>query len=122
MFYELVPRVLSTFDVEAVETLVANRRAFVAAQYPVRVVKLCDVCITFLEGQQIDLLSVDTEGHDMAVLRGLDLTVNRPRLIVCETNRMEASAVYEEVHHYLITRSYRHIHTVGCNALYETDV
>jgi len=33
---------------------------------------------------RVDLLVIDTEGHDWAILRSLDLSVERPRLIVYE--------------------------------------
>ncbi len=39
---------------------------------------------TLQAGAEIDLLSVDVEGHDLNVLRSIDLDVFRPKLIVVE--------------------------------------
>jgi hypothetical protein len=33
---------------------------------------------------QLDLLVVDAEGHDWVILRGVDFTTHRPRLVVYE--------------------------------------
>ncbi|MEP7149353.1 MAG: FkbM family methyltransferase [Acidobacteriota bacterium] len=45
----------------------------------------------------IDLLSIDVEGHDLQVLRGLDLTKYRPKLIIIEIHdlaNVEGSPIY----------------------------
>lgn len=36
--------------------------------------------------KEIDFISIDTEGTELDVLKGLDLTENRPRLLVVENN------------------------------------
>ena len=40
-------------------------------------------------GKKIDLLSVDVEGHDLEVIRGLDLERFRPKLIVAECHELD---------------------------------
>jgi len=40
-------------------------------------------------GTEIDLLSVDVEGHDLNVLRSIDLDFFRPKLIVVEMHHMD---------------------------------
>lgn len=49
------------------------------------------------EGTAIDLLTIDTEGHDLEVLRGLDWQKYRPRLVICESlgdnDLMKASSI-----------------------------
>jgi FkbM family methyltransferase len=60
--------------------------------------------------KDLDLLNVDVEGHDLEVLRSLDLTVYRPRLIVVEMhgarNDLE-SLMGDDVYLYLTTNGYR---------------
>jgi len=43
----------------------------------------------------IDLLLVDAEGCDLYVLKGVDWEVNRPEMVVVETNIVGFEAVYE---------------------------
>jgi FkbM family methyltransferase len=44
-----------------------------------------DTLLEWAQLPRIDFLKIDVEGHEMAVLEGIDLTVQRPRLIVIET-------------------------------------
>ena len=74
---------LSTLDLERQEALKRN---------PERAVQLIEVQSQTLNSilsthatQHIDFLKIDVEGHELAVLRGLDLTTHHPRVIVIET-------------------------------------
>lgn len=44
---------------------------------------------TLQAGTEIDLLSVDVEGHDLNVLRSMDLDAFRPKLIVVEMHHLQ---------------------------------
>ena len=74
---------LSTLEVERQEALKRN---------PERAVQLIEVQSQTLNSifsthakRHIDFLKIDVEGHELAVLRGLDLTIHHPRVIVIET-------------------------------------
>jgi len=43
-----------------------------------------------LQGTEIDFISIDVEGTELDVLRGLDLTIFRPRVLVIEANTEDA--------------------------------
>lgn len=45
-----------------------------------------------------DLLVIDVEGHELSVLRSLDLTAIRPRLMVVEVNRGEDRPILDLLH------------------------
>jgi len=49
----------------------------------------------------IDFLSIDTEGHDLDVLKGLDFCVYRPQIIIVEYNRDR-----EKIFDFLASRGY----------------
>lgn len=56
-------------------------------------------------GRQIDLLSVDVEGHDMNVLQGLDFERYRPRVILVELH--DFSQIHEkQIHRFLTEKQY----------------
>ena len=59
------------------------------------------------ENKEIDLLTIDVEGHDMNVLRSLDLTIFRPKLIVIEIEDFDfANPFKNEVVSYLTGHGY----------------
>ncbi|WP_244144939.1 FkbM family methyltransferase [Paraburkholderia tuberum] len=59
-------------------------------------------------GQEIDLLSIDVEGHDYEVLRSIDISRYKPKIIIVESTltsirEVIASAIFR----YLEERNYR---------------
>lgn len=65
-------------------------------------------------GRQIDLLSIDTEGHDLNVLKSLDFEKYKPRLIMIETHLMNMDQIEEsELYQLLKQKGYYLINWVG---------
>ena len=65
-------------------------------------------------GRQIDLLSIDTEGHDLNVLKSLDFEKYKPRLVIIETHLMNMDQIMEsELYQYLKGKDYYLINWVG---------
>jgi hypothetical protein len=60
------------------------------------------------------LLSIDTEGHDLSVLRGLDFDRFQPRVIITETDD-ETEPDKREL---LVDHGYRLVHGVGVNTIW----
>jgi hypothetical protein len=61
-------------------------------------------------GEEIGLLSVDVEGHDLNVLRSVDLDVFRPKLIVVEMHHVQLHHLQEHpVACYLEDQGFRQI-------------
>jgi FkbM family methyltransferase len=58
----------------------------------------------------IDLLSVDVEGHDLNVLRSIDLDHYRPKLIIVEMHRLDLARIEENpVNRHLAGNGFRQI-------------
>ena len=58
--------------------------------------------------EKIDLVSIDAEGHDFAVLRSLDLDVRQPDVIIVEESDRDIDAILRgEMYAYLHGRDYR---------------
>lgn len=68
-------------------------------------------------GQAIDLLSIDVEGHDLQVLRSIDLQRYRPRLLLVEIHQLDLQRVAEQpVVRHLAAEGYRLIGYDSLNA------
>jgi FkbM family methyltransferase len=97
---------LNTFSREVVEEMRAK-----AASDPVeRVLKmplvpLNELIATHL-GKAPDLLSIDVEGLDLAILRTLDFKKYRPGAIIAETIPMKANGVNTELASFLLSKRY----------------
>jgi FkbM family methyltransferase len=69
-------------------------------------------------GMTIDVLSVDVEGNEIDVLKGADLTRNRPRLICAEANTEEARQALDE---FLVGLGYEHLRQMSVNHFYSAE-
>ena len=87
----------------------------VASEVPVRVERLTDLLDAHGVPADFAFLSVDTEGHDLHVLRGLDFDRYRPRLVLTETDA-ETEA---EKRALLQAHGYRLATEVGVNTLWQ---
>lgn len=75
---------------------------------------------TRFKGRRIDLLSVDVEGHDLAVLRSLDFAVYRPRFVVVELHETDPRKMLaSDLNQFLETKGYRLRSWVICSLIYE---
>jgi FkbM family methyltransferase len=68
-------------------------------------------------GDKIDLLSIDVEGHDLQVLRGVDLSRYRPKIIVIEMHSIE-NLTENEIYCYLIAKGYAFKYYAVLNAYF----
>lgn len=68
---------------------------------------------------QIDFLSIDTEGNDLNVLKGLNLNKYRPKLIVIEIHNFNIENIEEnDIYVYLKNNSYKLIGYIIMNAYF----
>ncbi|MBB5497093.1 FkbM family methyltransferase [Paraburkholderia sp. MM5384-R2] len=59
-------------------------------------------------GQEIDLLSIDVEGHDYEVLRSIDISRYKPKIIIVESTLTSIRDVIDSaIFRYLEERNYR---------------
>lgn len=72
-------------------------------------------------GRTIDFLSIDAEGHDLEVLKSLDLKIYRPTLIAIETHLTILDDVANtELYQYLVAREYALANWVGLTLLFRS--
>jgi FkbM family methyltransferase len=84
-FYQFDEPALNTFDEKIVESRLANTPYKLLGTVDVPVERLETVLSKHLpRGQQIDFLSIDVEGLDMAVLQSNDWKLFRPQCVLVE--------------------------------------
>ncbi|UFS72770.1 FkbM family methyltransferase [Geomonas sp. RF6] len=86
-FYLLNVDTLSSFDRETALRNVKEFDVTVVEERPVKVIPLVQIFERYLDGRQVDLLSVDTEGCDLTVLQSNRWDEHRPEVVIVETNQ-----------------------------------
>ena len=119
-FVELTPGVLSTFDESLANEEIRSGHARLVKKYDIGVMTVDELCDQYFRGEAVDFLSIDTEGFDIQVLRGMKLVTQRPRLIVVETAAAGRGSNHAEIDDFLRQHGYRSIKKLGCNTFYET--
>ncbi len=77
---------------------------------------------TKYKNQEIDLLCIDAEGHDFAVLKSLDFDRYIPKVIVVESNSETLDKVEkEETYTYLKNKDYVLINWVGISLVFKKN-
>ena len=114
-FYEMVPSVLSTCNPDEAKAMLASGSVSLLGQYTVPVVTVADLYRKHLAPQPVSLLSIDTEGHDLPVLRGIDWKTMRPELVICEANDPVTGTAITE---FLATEGYQCLKALGCNKIF----
>ncbi|MFC5413005.1 FkbM family methyltransferase [Larkinella bovis] len=107
VFTEYSLHELSTINPIMKERRLANS-AQVIGEKKLRTVTLTTILDQYLSpGITIDFLSIDVEGHDFNVLRSLDLSRYRPRLIVIEMHNFQMKSYSNDViYQYLTSHGY----------------
>jgi FkbM family methyltransferase len=115
VFRELIPSVLSTCDESEAIKVLSSGSARLYREYSVPVLTVAGLYRTHLAPQPVSLLSVDTEGRDLAVLRGVDWDVLSPEVVLCEANDAVKGC---EIRQYLSDRGYGVVKELGCNVVF----
>jgi hypothetical protein len=118
-FFEFAGRLsgLSTFERGEAEAHVKARgAAYVRRRVPV--MTLAEICERHAVGE-VSFLSVDVEGHELAVLRGADWRRWRPRVVVVEATRpMTSEPAHEGWEPVLLEADYLFAAFDGLNRYY----
>lgn len=83
----------------------------------VQKLKLDDI-LSNLKIKEIDFMTIDVEGHEMAALRGLSLQTYQPRVIIIEDN---SHGLNRNVKNHLKKFGYVRINITGCNDWYAKE-
>ncbi len=83
-FYVLKPSTLSTFDKKSADEY-QKMGHVLHKTIKVPIIPLSEILNSYAHNREIDLLSVDTEGYDMEVLKSNDWKKFRPNFIILET-------------------------------------
>lgn len=74
---------------------------------------------TRFAGRQMDLLSIDAEGHDLNVLKSLNLEKYQPKIIIVETHLISFDLVEgSELYQFLKQRGYHLMNWVGFSLIF----
>ena len=114
-FYEVIPSVLSTCETAVFEELLSSGKAILLNKYTVPVVTVAELHRERLQSCPVSLLSVDTEGHGMDVLCGVDWEAMHPEVVICEAN---TDSRQEEITRFLSERGYKRAAQTGCNLIF----
>jgi FkbM family methyltransferase len=117
IFTEFVEPLVSSVDESHVRTWEAQHP--VVSRRSVKPRTLTDILTAEGAPPQFDLLSVDCEGHDLSVLRSLDFSRFRPRLIVAEAHGLKiADATRHPMATFLAGHGYQMVGYVAENAYF----
>lgn len=85
---------LSTFNAELAEAYRARGDAVVEVDVPVTTLR--EICEEHVGDRRIDVLKIDAEGHELAVLRGHDFSRHPPRVLLAEVG-VDRDAIHEHL-------------------------
>lgn len=84
-YYDVVPNVFSTFSKERVKEL-KKQGARINAEIEIPVITMKDLFVEYLSQATVDFCTIDTEGMDLAILKGNDWSRFRPRVKCVEVS------------------------------------
>lgn len=116
-YYEIFPDTLSTFSKEEAGKRKAEGYA-VNKESKAKVDTLANILAEHLGENQIDFLSVDTEGFDLIVLQSNAWTKYRPKIICLESAVARAENIHREPGIFLESLGYQKAFDNGLNCLY----
>jgi len=114
-FYEMIPSVLSTCDADVAKEVLSMGRGRLLREYSVRVATVAELYRTHMAPRPISLLCIDTEGHDLAVLQGVDWTTVHPEIVICEANEMDQE---REISRFLALYGYHCLKSLGGSLIF----
>jgi FkbM family methyltransferase len=117
-YYEFDSNTVNTIQEEVVEDWKVKWKF--KSKRKVQAVTLTQILDLYLPiGQDIDLLTVDVEGYDFKVLKGLDFFKYKPKMIIVEIHTIDLEQLRNnEIYNYLFERNYRLIGYISMNAYF----
>jgi FkbM family methyltransferase len=111
---------MSTFDLSPAHVAWIERVGGTVKEISVRTATL-DTLLAEVGFPEIQFITIDVEGHEMAVLEGFTLETHKPRIVIVEDNSISGNP---RVARYMADRGYVHFRRTGVNEWYahESDV
>lgn len=91
-------------------------------EFKIKVDTLKNIFDRYLEGRKIDFISIDTEGHEMAVLQGNNWQAYRPKLICIESFNVVNRDYDKKQEKFLNDKSYKKVYNNGLNSFYINNI
>ena len=85
LFYIMSSQTMNTFSMQEAEDLVLNHGFVITNKVKVPVDTISNVVEEYLNGINVDILSIDVEGLELQILESIDFTVFSPIVICAET-------------------------------------
>lgn len=101
----------ASFNREHVEHYVSAAERWGIKETTVRGITLQGLIAEYGGGMDVDLLAIDAEGHEPAIIRSIDFEKVRPQVIFYESHTLAERR--EEVRAFLQERGYRHFDILG---------
>lgn len=113
IFYRLLPDVSSTFSRIQAEREIKSGNKFLSKE-KVKVITLKNIFEKYLHAKYVDLISIDTEGFDLKVLKGNNWTRYRSKIICVENFEPKVRSFLKNV-------GYRQIYSNQVNSIYISE-
>lgn len=94
-YYKFMPDTLSTFSIEDAEEYM-NKGFILEEKIELELKPLSQLMEEIPEAKSVTFLSVDTEGYDIEILKGIDWNEVHPKVICVETDKEENIRKYLE--------------------------
>jgi FkbM family methyltransferase len=124
IFYVFKENTLSTFSQQA-SIKYTKMGHKVKEQLAIRLEPLKDILSQYAKNQEIDIMSVDTEGFDMEVLESNDWNTFRPRFLILETLEYRKNGLGKKLNSvfdpYMEKVGYKKVADTYINTIYEKN-
>lgn len=107
-FYCFNEPALNTFS-KSVAVAQQSEQYKIIDKINVQIEPLKTILHQYAKDKTIDLLTIDVEGLDLAVLKSNDWQLFRPRIILVEENKKIYNDEFSDIQEYLLTKGYRQI-------------
>jgi len=120
-FYIFDPHTLSTSSQSVAMSYIKQGYKLVSSD-KVQAYTLADIFSMVPKNKQVDILSIDTEGNELAILKSNDFSMFRPLIICIETLRHDVNNRYEKynlaIEQYLFSKNYKKIFDTRINSIF----
>lgn len=120
-YYQYDLDVINSFDFNSSEILAKELNAKLINTIRVNIYRLDYILTKYLpEGKKIDLLTIDTEGHEKQIIKSNDWGKYRPKFVLLEIHDFDNHVpLNSEIVNYMISKQYKLVSVLGHNCLFE---